>query len=71
MPMVREGASCMNTQKLNSAIAEFTKKKKSNTAYYEENWAERKERKEYYQSFTKDKLLAMTEEEFLEYISKL
>lgn len=61
----------MNTQKLNSAIAEFTKKKKSNTAYYEENWAERKERKEYYQSFTKDKLLAMTEEAFLEYISKL
>lgn len=48
---VNKGASCMNTQKLNSAIAEFTKKKKSNAAYYEENWAERKERKEYYQSF--------------------
>ena len=31
----------------------------------------RKERKEYYQSFTKDKLLKMTEDEFLEYISKL
>jgi len=61
----------MNAQKLNSAIAEFTKKKKSNAAYYEENWAERKERKGYYQSFTKDKLIAMTEEEFLEYISKL
>ena len=61
----------MNIQKLNSAIAEFTKKKKSNAAYYEENWAERKERKEYYQSFTKDKLIAMTEDEFLEYISKL
>lgn len=30
-----------------------------------------KSAKEYYQSFTKDKLLAMTEEEFLEYISKL
>lgn len=28
----------MNTQKLNSATAEFTKKKKSNSAYYEENW---------------------------------
>lgn len=39
----------MNIQKLNSAIAEFTKKKKANAAYYEENWAERKERKEYYQ----------------------
>ena len=61
----------MNTQKLNSAITEFIKKKKSNAAYYEENWAERKERKEYYQSFTKDKLLAMTEEKFLEYINKL
>ena len=61
----------MNTQKLNSAITEFIKKKKSNTAYYEENWAERKERQEYYQSFTKDKLLAITEDEFLEYISKL
>lgn len=61
----------MNTQKLNLAISEFTKKKKSNAAYYEENCAERKERKNYYQSFSKDKLLAMTEEEFLEYISKL
>lgn len=61
----------MNTKKLNSAISEFIKKKKFNSAYYEENWAERKERKEYYQSFTKDKLIAMTEDEFLEYISKL
>ena len=61
----------MNTQKLNSAITEFIKKKKSKAAYYEENWAERKKRKEYYQSFTKDKLLAMNEEELLEYNSKL
>ena len=37
----------MNTQKLNSTITEFIKKKESNAAYYEENWAERKERKEY------------------------
>ncbi len=42
----------MNTQKLNSAITEFIKKKKSNAPYYEENWTERKERKEYYQFFT-------------------
>lgn len=61
----------MNTQKLNSAISEFAKKRKDNAAYYEENWAERKERREYYQTFTKDKLLAMSEDEFLEYISKL
>ena len=61
----------MNIQKLEKAITEFSKKRKSNAAYYEENWAERKERKEYYQSFTKNKLIAMTEENFLEYISKL
>jgi len=61
----------MSNTKLANAINEFAKKNKSNTAYYEENWAERKERREYYQSFTRSKLLAMTEEEFLEYISKL
>ena len=61
----------MNTQKLKPAIAEFAEKKKSNVAYYQENWVERKERREYYQSFTGDKLIAMTEDEFLEYISKL
>lgn len=61
----------MNTKKLDLAISEFTKKKKSNAAYYEENWTERKERKDYYQSFTKDKLIAMTEDDFFEYISKL
>lgn len=61
----------MNTKKLNLTISEFIKKKKSNAAYYEENWTERKERKKYYQSFTKDKLITMTKDEFLEYISKL
>lgn len=61
----------MNTQKLNSAISEFKKKKKFNAAYYNENWNERQERKNFYQSYTKDKILAMTEDEFLEYISKL
>ena len=61
----------MNQKKLDFAISEFSRKRKLNAAYYEENWAERKERKEYYQSFTEKKLLAMTEEEFFEYISKL
>lgn len=61
----------MNNNKLMVAISEFTQNKKNNAAYYKENWIERKERKEYYQSFTKDKLLKMTEDEFLEYISKL
>ncbi len=61
----------MNESKLQSAIAAFVKNKKANAAYYDDNWTERKERKVYYQSFTKDKLLAMTEEDFFEYISRL
>lgn len=61
----------MNQTKLQSAIDSFSKNKKANAAYYEDNRAERNERKAYYQSFTKDKLLVMSEEEFHEYISRL
>lgn len=61
----------MNEHKLNLAIEAYISKNKTNAEYYDENWADRKERKTYYQSFNKDKLIAMTEDEFLEYISKL
>ena len=61
----------MNNSKLQFAIAAFMKNKKTNAAYYDENWTERNERKAYYQSFTKDKLLAMSEENFFEYMSRL
>ncbi len=57
--------------KLKPAIESFVKKSKINAAYYNEHWSERRERKAYYQSYTKQKLLEMTEEEFFEYISKL
>lgn len=45
----------MNAKKLQGAIMAFTKYKKANAAYYDDNWTERKERKAYYQSFTRDK----------------
>lgn len=61
----------MNETILQSAISSFVKNKKNNAAYYDENWTERKERKSFYQKFTKDKLLVMTEDQFSEYISKL
>lgn len=61
----------MNVEKLNIAIKQFKSNKVKNASYFDENWAERKERKAYYQSFDKVRLLAMTEDEFLEYISKL
>lgn len=47
------------------------KKRKNNATYYDENWNERKERRSFYQSFTKDKILKMSEDDFFEYISKL
>lgn len=61
----------MDSNKLQSAIAAFVKHRKANAAYHDDNWAERKERKTYYQSFTKEKLSKMTEEAFLEYMSRL
>lgn len=61
----------MNTLKLDEAIKNFLEKKETNKTYYEENWNEHKERKEFYQNFTKEKLLSMSEEIFFEYIGKL
>ena len=61
----------MNKDKLKSAISSFVKNKKANAAYFDDNWKERMERRAFYQSFTKDKILGMTEEDFLEYMSKL
>ena len=54
----------MDNMKLKSAIAAFIKNKKANAAYHDDNWAERNERKAYYQSFTRDRLLAMTPDAF-------
>ena len=61
----------MDKDKLRSAISSFIGHRTANAAYYDDNWAERRERRDYYQSFTRDGLMAMTEDEFLEYISKL
>ena len=61
----------MNEFKLEAAIASFIKNKKANATYNSDNWVERKARKDYYQSFTKAKLLAMTEDSFVEYLSRL
>ena len=61
----------MNKKLLDSVVVKFVQSINNNGGLYADNWIERKERETYYQSFTKDKLLSMTEEEFLEYISKL
>lgn len=61
----------MNQEKLSSAIKEYKKELKSKDYNEEAGINERNERKKYYQSWTKERLLKMTEDEFVEYISKL
>lgn len=60
-----------NVEKINKALGEFVLKQKANVEYYMENKKERNDRKEYFQSFNKTKILGMTEDDFYEYISKL
>ena len=61
----------MDSTKLQTAIQRLIDSYKTKPAYHLELWKDRKERREYYQSFTRDKLLSMTEDDFYEYISKL
>ena len=61
----------MNTNLLKKHIADFIKKHKNDPSKYQEDIIERKDFINYYQSFTKDKILQMNEEEIYEYLSKL
>ena len=59
----------MNKELLNKAINKYKEQKKNDINLDAIN--ERKKRKSYYQSWTKEKINAMTEDEFIEYIGKL
>lgn len=59
----------MNQEKLNISIKEYLKQIKKVGDIEAIN--ERKERKEYYQSWSKEKIINMTEDEFVKYIGKL
>jgi len=61
----------MDTSQLQVLVSEFLKKQKANPDLYSEDLRDRMNRREYYQSFTKEKILSMTEDVFYEYISKL
>jgi len=61
----------MNTSKLQTLISEFLEKQKDNPDLYSKDLSDRRNRREYYQSFTKEKILSMTEDDLYEYISKL
>lgn len=58
----------MNQEKLINSIKEYKKEIKSKDFNEKAGINERQERKQYYQSWTKEKLLKMTEDEFVEYI---
>ena len=61
----------MNNKKVHAAIDTYLQVRKSNAAYYEEQIASRKEHTDYYHRITAEHILAMNEEEFFEYVSKL
>ena len=66
-----EGISNMNQSKLETAVSSWVAGRADDLSCYHDQWVERKERKLYYQSYTQEKLLAMTEDDFFEYISRL
>lgn len=61
----------MNQEKLLSVIKEYKKEIKSKDFNEKDGINIREERKQYYQSWTKERIQKMTEDEFVEYIGKL
>lgn len=61
----------MDKTKLQAAIEAFIRNEKANISSPSGLAKERKERKDYYRSFNRKKLLALSEEQFTEYISRL
>jgi len=61
----------MDKQLLHKHIKQYLSKIESNPDEFLKDKQTRQERTAYYQSWTKDKILSMSEEEFYEYISKL
>lgn len=67
----QQGGATMDKTKLQTAIDAFIRNEKANIASSTGIATERKERKDYYRSFNRKKLLALSEEQFTEYISRL
>ena len=61
----------MNQEKLAAAIERLKSKQNENPEGFQEEINERQERINFYQSFSSDKLLSMTEDDFYRYISRL
>jgi hypothetical protein len=61
----------MNKDLLRKYVQDFISDSKISIDKFNEDWKERLDLISYYQSFTKDKMLKMTEDDIFEYISKL
>ena len=61
----------MDEQLLNKHIHQFIERSRKETSEYQEHYQERKELIEFYQSFTKEKLLNITEEDLYTYLTPL
>lgn len=61
----------MHHEKLQSAAQDFLHKLYTGKTVELEHWQERKQRLAFYQSFSREKILSMCEEDFYEYLSRL
>ena len=61
----------MNTEKLKTHVVAYVTKLQSNENFTEDDARERQARIEYYQSWTTERLLNITEDEFFDFLSKL
>lgn len=61
----------MDEQLLNKHINQFIERSRKETSEYQEHYQERKELIEFYQGFTKEKLLNITEEDLYTYLTPL
>lgn len=61
----------MDKQKLDLAIQTYKDKHKDSSIYNNEDWADRQERRNYYQSWNADKISKMNEDDLYEYVGKL
>ena len=68
--LVKKGAT-VNIDLLRKHIGRYTQNLAKNPEKQAEDLAERKERMDFYQSWTKERILSMSEEDFYSYISRL
>ena len=71
MPGNKEKGFAIDVDRLKDVVRSYAREVEADREAYEKDLADRRERKAYYQSWTKDRIALVTEEEFHDYLSRL